>query len=53
MEFSPELLAVLVTALAFLAGLLIVRARRRQTRTVGRGTGQKRPANLRFTCASA
>ena len=52
MDFSPELFALIVAALAFVAGLLIVRARRRQTRTVGRGTGHKRPANLRFTCAN-
>jgi len=52
MDFSPELLAILVAALAFVAGLLVVRARRRQTRTVGRGTGVRGPANLRFTCAN-
>jgi LSD1 subclass zinc finger protein len=52
MEFSPELFAALVAAVAFAAGLWFVRARRRQTRTRG-GSGRARgPANLRFTCAN-
>ena len=52
MEFSPELFAAVVAAVAFAAGLWFVRARRRQTRTRG-GSGRARgPANLRFTCAN-
>jgi hypothetical protein len=52
MEFSPELFAAIVAAVAFIAGLWLVRARRRQTRTRG-GSGRARgPANLRFTCAN-
>ena len=52
MEFSPELFAALVAAVAFAAGLWFVRARRRQTRTRG-GSGRVRgPSNLRFTCAN-
>lgn len=53
MEFSPELFAAVVAAVAFAAGLWFVRARRRQTRTRG-GGGRARggPTNLRFTCAN-
>lgn len=52
MDFSPELFAVLVAALAFVAGLVIVRTRGRQTRTKGGRARVRGPANLRFTCAN-
>jgi hypothetical protein len=53
MQLSPELLvAASIAAVAFLAGLLYLRARSKRTRT--RGLGRKiegGPTNLRFTCA--
>jgi LSD1 subclass zinc finger protein len=52
MEFSPELFAALVAAVAFAAGLWYLWARRRQTRTRGGSRRARGPSNLRFTCAN-
>jgi hypothetical protein len=50
MTLSPELwFAVGVAAVAFLAGVLFLRARARRTRSVGRKV-EGGPTNLRFTC---
>ena len=50
MQFTPELLfAAAIAAVAFLAGVLVLRGRAKRTRSVGlRVAGG--PANLRFTC---
>jgi hypothetical protein len=50
MQFPPEVLvAAAIAAIAFLVGLLYLRARSKRTRSVGRKLASG-PANLRFTC---
>jgi hypothetical protein len=51
MQFSPEVwVAAAIAAVAFLVGLLYLRARSKRTRSVGRKLASG-PSNLRFTCA--
>lgn len=53
MDISPELaVAITIAALVFLAGMLMFRSRRSQTRTVTKLASTGGPTDLRFTCAA-
>lgn len=50
MQLEPELIAAVVAAAVFVAGIFFFRARTKRTRNVGRPVSGG-PANLRYTCA--
>jgi DNA-directed RNA polymerase subunit RPC12/RpoP len=50
MQLPPELIAVAVAAAVVVAGLLLLRAKGKRTRNVGRPVSEG-PANLRYVCA--